>query len=226
MPDLVTGHRDFVLPCRYTLALPENFKSDREWPVVFALHGMGQHEDLMRRWLAPLLKHPWIFCFPRGPLPYEIRMPEKMRIGYAWYVFDGDQAALRASMALASTHLLNIQDAIRKAYPTGRSAIVGFSQGGYLAPVVATNEPQRFHAAASLCGRLKHEFMPEPGNTRLAQLSGGKDASITPELTAAGVAGARGRGYEVAEFTDPEAGHEVSPLMLEQLRAWLQEVLE
>lgn len=226
MSDLVHGEVDFRLPSPYTLVLPRGLKLDREWPLVFCLHGMGGHHDLMRRWMSPLLTHPWIFCFPRGPLPFEQRLPDKRRIGYAWYVFDGDQDALRASMQLAMNHLHNIQDLVRKDYPVGRSAIIGFSQGGYLAPVLAANAPQRFVAAASICGRIKHEFMPPGGAVKLAQFSGGSDASIPHDLASAGVHGARDKGFTVAEFSDPEAGHEITPLMIEQLRAWLQEVLE
>ncbi|MBX3461512.1 MAG: hypothetical protein KF696_16325 [Planctomycetes bacterium] len=226
MSELMHSRLEFKMPSPYTLALPRGLKHDREWPLVMCLHGMGGHHDLMRRWMGPLLSHPWIFCFPRGPLPFEQRLPDKRRIGYAWYVFDGDQEALRESMQLSIEHLHNIQDLVRKQYPVGRTAIIGFSQGGYLAPVVAGNAPGRFCAAASICGRIKHEFLPSGGGARLAQFSGGRDGSIAPELASAGAHGAREKGYTVNEHLDPEAGHEVTPLILEQLRAWLQEVLE
>jgi predicted esterase len=225
MSELVTAMRDFRMPSPYTLALPDGYKANREWPLVIALHGMGQHEDLMRRAFAPLLSEPWIFCFPRAVHPYEIHKDDKTRIGYAWYVFDGDQDALRASMALAGEFVLGLQDSMRKQYTIGKTAIVGFSQGGYLAAVVAAQSQQRFRAAASLCGRLKWEFMPPGNSVKLAQFHGSRDENVSAQLALQGVEGARERGYETEYFEDPEAGHEMSLPMLERLREWLRGVI-
>ncbi len=221
MTELVTAMRDFRMPSPYTLALPNGYKANREWPLVIALHGMGQHEDLLRRTLTPLLNEPWIFCFPRAVHAYEMRREDKIRIGYAWYVFDGDQEALKSSMALAGEFVLGLQDVVRKQYTIGRTAIVGFSQGGYLSGVVAAQSPQRFRAAASMCGRLKWEFMPPGNGVKLAQFHGAKDESVTPDLAKQGVEGARERGYEVEYFEDADAAHEITPGMVEQLRTWL-----
>jgi hypothetical protein len=84
---------------------------------------------------------------------------------------------------------------------------------------------QRFRAAASMCGRLKWEFMPPGNGVKLAQIHGAKDESVTVELAKQGVEGARERGYEVEYFEDAEAGHEITPGMVEQLRGWLGGVI-
>lgn len=223
MSDLITGVRDFRLPCPYTLRVPPGYKASRAAPLVICLHGMGQNEDLIRRAMAPLLDEPWFFCFPRGCLPYEIRKPERRRIGYAWYVFDGNQEALRESMELGCRYVLEVQDVIRTEYAISRTAVVGFSQGGYLAGVVAAQNPLRFGAAACIAGRLKWEFMPKGGGVKLAQLHGARDDSVTPELARQAVEDARQRGYDTAWYEDPEAAHEVTPAMVEFLRGWLRE---
>lgn len=225
MTELVTATRDFRLPSPYTLVLPDNFKPNREWPLLILLHGMGQHEDLLRRTMTPLFNEPWVFCFPRAVYPFEMRKAEGTRIGYAWYVFDGDQDALKTSMLLACEFLLGLQDVVRKQYPISRTVVAGYSQGGYLSGVVAAREPQRFKAAACLAGRLKWEFMPDNGSLRLAQIHGGKDETVTPALAQQGAQGARDLGYQVDYFEDAEAGHEITPAMIEHLRGWLHEVM-
>lgn len=226
MSDLIAGVRDFRLPCPYTLRVPPEYKASRAAPLIIGLHGMGQNEDLFRRALAPLLNEPWLFCFPRGGLPYEIRKPERRRVGYAWYVFDGNQEALRASMEHSCRYLLEVQDVVRKEYAISRTAVVGFSQGGYLAGVLAAQNAGRIGAAACIGGRLKWEFMPEGGGARLAQIHGARDQSVTPELARQATEDARQRGYETAWYEDPEAGHEVTPRMVEFLRGWLRDWIE
>jgi phospholipase/carboxylesterase len=211
------------LPC--TVVTPPGHDPARETPLVLALHGMGQSEEHMRRFLRGLEVLPVIWCFPRGVHPYEIRKPERTRIGNAWYLFTGDQDALRESMLLTGQYLLSLHDALLESYRVSRSAIVGFSQGGYLASVVAANHAGRFAAAACIGGRIKHEFMPDGGGVRLLQLHGGRDANVTPELARKAADGARAKGYDVRYAEDPDAGHEITPAMLKQLGPWLQEVL-
>lgn len=225
------GVAPFEVDCPYTLVLPKGYDGGRAWPLVMALHGMGQTHDLMRRYLSPLLDRPWMWVFPRGVYPFEMRQPGKHRIGYAWYLYTGDQPDLRASMALSARHLLNVQDIVRRDFPISHSAIVGFSQGGYLAGYVAPHHPERFKAAACIGGRLKHEFMDDaPPSAResvaLAQLHGGKDEHVSAEfareaLDKCAEAGFGDRHY----FSDPEAGHEVSEPMVTDLGSWLERVL-
>jgi phospholipase/carboxylesterase len=226
MTDRVQHHEhEFRQRLPYTVQLPPGYDPERRWPVVMALHGMGQSEDHMRRFLRGLEDSPYIWCFPRGVHPYEIRKPERTRIGHAWYLFTGDQDALRESMHLTGQCLLDLHDALAREYPVGGSAVVGFSQGGYLAGVVAAGNPGRFKGAACIGGRLKHEFMPEGGGVRLLQLHGGNDRSVPPELAQEAVTATRRKGYEVEYHVDEQAGHEVSPGMVEHLGRWLGDVL-
>jgi predicted esterase len=224
MPEQRLTH-EFRMPLPYTVVTPSGHDPARECPLVMALHGMGQTEDHMRRFLRGLEDLPVIWCFPRGVHPYEIRRPERARIGNAWYLFTGDQDALRDSMLLTGQYLISLHGELARAFKLSRGAMVGFSQGGYLASVVAANHPQYFAAAACIGGRIKHEFMPDGGGVRLLQLHGGQDANVTPELARKATEGARAKGYDVRYAEDPDAGHEISSAMLTQLGPWLEEVL-
>ncbi|MCA8946683.1 MAG: hypothetical protein KDB29_10690, partial [Planctomycetes bacterium] len=88
------GHVPFNIDCPYTLVLPKGYDAGRAWPMVMALHGMGHTHDIMRRYMTALLDRPWMWVFPRGVYPFEMRQPEKIRIGYAWYLYTGDQPDL------------------------------------------------------------------------------------------------------------------------------------
>ncbi|MCA8912002.1 MAG: hypothetical protein KDB82_09870 [Planctomycetes bacterium] len=226
------GSVPFEVDCPYTLVLPKGYDAGRAWPMVIALHGMGHTHDIMRRYVAPLLDRPWMWVFPRGVYPFEMRQPDKIRIGYAWYLYTGDQDALRESMRLSTQHLLDVQDVIRKDFAISDSAVIGFSQGGYLAGYVAPHNPERFKAAGCIGGRLKHEFMddiPEGAAEKvaLAQFHGGKDENVAPQLAREGLEKCAEAGFtDTKYFSDPEAGHEVSEKMVTDLGHWLERVLQ
>lgn len=225
------GTVTFVSHNPYTVVLPQGYKPERAWPLVIALHGMGHSEDLMRRYMGELLDRPWIWVFPRGPHPFEMRQPERVRIGYAWYLYTGDQAELRASMKTTTQYLMDLQDLVRKDFPISESIVVGFSQGGYLAGYVAPHHPERFRGAASIGGRLKWEFMDDAPDTSkkqvaLAQFHGAKDENVAASLAHEGADKCRELGYEDVEyFEDEDAGHEVSPRLAAALSLWLERLL-
>lgn len=221
------GALAFTRHIPYTLVLPQGYSAARPWPLVVALHGMGHNEELMRRFMGPLLERPWIWVFPRGPHSFEMRQPEKIRIGHAWYHFDGDQDALRRSMQETAAHLLNLHDLLRKDYPIASTAVVGFSQGGYMAGYVAPRNPERFRAAACLGGRIKHEFLHDaPRTVALAQFHGEKDENVSPAMAREALEKCAALGFEDTHFySDPDAGHEVSAPLVTELGKWLERVL-
>ncbi|MCC6463781.1 MAG: hypothetical protein IT463_00420 [Planctomycetes bacterium] len=215
----------FTVDCPYTLLMPPGVAAP---PLVVALHGMGQTEDHMRRFMAPLLQRPWAWLFPRGPYPYEIRKPERTRIGHAWYLFTGDQQALRESMDLGAAHLGRVLDA---AGEFSRVALAGFSQGGYLAAYAGPMLAPRVAAAACLGGRIKHEFLAGvsaqvKAGFALAQFHGGRDENVAPALAREAVEKTRALGFARVHYgQDPECSHEISAALAGQLGEWLEEVL-
>jgi predicted esterase len=200
-------------------------------PLTLALHGFGKdaHSFADKLALRDFARdRAWLI--PDGFLPFEKR--REPGIGYAWYLFAQDQMLLRATMEEACVNLQSVlHRALAEAAESGvavnrhRISILGFSQGGYLAGVLAAWKPSVFHAAACACGRLKHEFVPAAGDCsdaskpRFLQLLGERDTSVSPELAARGVEGTRALGYDV-ESRSFDAGHEVTPAMLAAFAEW------
>lgn len=227
--DALTSHgkRTLSFDVPYTLMLPQGPTPDA---LIVALHGMGQSPSTMQAMLAPLLDLPCGFLFPRAPWPFEIRKPDRMLIGHAWYLFDGDQTALRASMDVAVAHLWGVMDEIAQDWVPRKTILLGFSQGGYLAGYMAPQNPQRFAAAACIGGRIKHEFLADsPTAARampLLQLHGGRDMAVKPDAARDAVEKTRALGFNrVSYHEDPAAGHEISVPMANHLRAWLEALL-
>jgi len=169
-------------------------------PMVIALHGWGMTPRAFARWLAPAIGRPGLsWWLPQGILPCEVG---RRRIGFAWYVFDGDQVALRASMDEARAYLVRLADMARRALRPARIALLGFSQGAYLASYVALSRPDLFSALVCCCGRPKAEFIEDLAAARTLRVlvqRGEEDASLAPELIARGVAPLRAAGVPVEE---------------------------
>ncbi|MEE9311406.1 MAG: hypothetical protein V3V10_03230 [Planctomycetota bacterium] len=222
---------DFQHACPVKISTPRavDLSTDKplpaEIPIVIALHGYGQNEDRMRRFMSPISGLPFIWVYPRAVYPLEMRQPEKIRIGNAWYMYTGDQDDLRESMAQSMKHIMNVREQVIERFGERACAIVGFSQGGYLAGLTGACHPQAFKAAASLTGRLKHEFMPDGNGVKLAQFHGLDDENVAPELARDAVEATRTKGFEVEHFEIKDTAHAISEDMAEKLGDWLKKVL-
>ncbi len=191
-------------------------------PLVLALHGWGMSERSFSRWLAPAFavagRSWWV---PRGILPCEVR---SRRIGYGWYVFDGDQQALRASMDEARHYLAALAATARRALRPSSLTLLGFSQGAYLASYAALARPDLFDAVVCCCGRPKTEFAPDLGAARGVRFlvqTGARDESVPPDLVAKGVHPLREAGFDVEERRY-EADHRLAPEMAVDAARWVR----
>ena len=167
-------------------------------PLVIALHGWGMRARAFERWMQPGIEagsHSW--WFPRGILPLEVR---SRKIGYAWYVFDGDQEELRAGMDVGCSYLVDLVAKARGSLRPSSVTLLGFSQGAYLGSYVALSRPDLFDAFICCCGRPKAEFIADPEaarGTRVLVQVGDRDQAVTPELIGKGVEPLRAAGLDV-----------------------------
>lgn len=191
-------------------------------PLVIALHGRGMTERAFERWLRPGIGGARLtWWLPRGILPYETEASR--RIGYAWYVFDGDQEALRVSMDEACAHLVRLTAiAVRYLRPS-RIALLGFSQGAYLASYLALSRPDLYGALVCCAGRPKAEFVADlqrAAGLRILVQTGSRDASVPPDVVARGVAPLRVAGLDVTERSY-DCDHRLTPEMAADAAAFL-----
>jgi len=183
-------------------------------PLAIALHGWGMSEGHFLRWLRPGIDHlPDLgWWLPRGILPGQVK---SKRIGYGWYVYDGDQQALLASMNEARAYLVGLAEMARRRLDPERITLVGFSQGGYLASYVALSRPDLFDRLAVCLARPKTEFIEDLEAARGVEvlvLTGARDSSVTPELIGRGVDPLRAAGLAVT-VKSYDAEHRLTPRM-------------
>ncbi len=150
------------------------------------------------RWMQPGIEaRDLSWWFPRGILPLEVR---SRKIGFAWYVFDGDQEELRAGMDVARSYLVDLVAQARARLDPSSITLLGFSQGAYLGSYAALSRPDLFDAFVCCCGRPKAEFIEDLAasrDTRILIQVGDRDQAVTPELIAKGLDPLRGAGLDV-----------------------------
>ena len=104
-------------------------------PLIVLLHGYAQNGGLLLTDLAPALTHNNCLLIPNGPFPMPNKIKSIEALRYAWYFYDHtiDQYYIPYSIpaALIRNLIAHCQ------FNQREKIIIGYSQGGYLAPFAA-----------------------------------------------------------------------------------------
>jgi phospholipase/carboxylesterase len=167
------------------------------------------------------------YLFPQGVYPYEIRREGSMRIGYAWYLYDGKDEPFRTTLERSETYLLGLIDRVLASCggDPGRVFLLGFSQGAYLGHFVAIRNAARFAGLVAIAGgRIKEEFVAESlaGSSRLPvlMLHGEKDEAVPLERARVMQEMLVRHGFPV-ELKAFDFGHEMRRDEIGAAREWL-----
>lgn len=130
---------------------------------LIALHGLGQNGSSILHKLNPLHDRGIHLVAPDGPHRHEVRGPDGIREGHAWYIYTGDQQHFLASLLESEQDLLGIVKTVQQesGVKPEETVLLGFSQGGYLAGFVACRHPELFGGCVISSARLKHEFLSD-----------------------------------------------------------------
>ena len=189
---VVEGALPFLLPVPWRLHLPPGRGGPA--PLLVALHGKGDRADRFEAEALDALPRGWALLVPSAPLPRDRAGGGDRAVGGSWYLYDGDTALFRESLARAEAHVVGLLARILpEAPPPGfrapdpaRISLLGFSQGGYLAGVAAVRRPGLFRAAVVAGGRLKHEMLADAfpaaraAGLALLGLHGAEDGAVHP----------------------------------------------
>lgn len=118
------------LPHSAEVHIPSNPKR-----VYLLLHGYQQEGDFIFKKLRKSLPEDSVIIAPNGPFMVPVKKRDQFSAKFAWYFFDPKQKSYYINYEPAANFLKSIlieMDLIRKPL-----TIIGYSQGGYLAPKVA-----------------------------------------------------------------------------------------
>ena len=202
----------------YVVVEPDGFDPEREYPVVYLLHGyLSNMRDLPG--LSPSISRDGcLYVSPNAPI--KIDMGPSAR-GFAWWSESKDPAI---AFDLLSTLVERINCQYRVA--AGRSLIGGFSQGAMLTYEFGLPKPDVFAGLFGLSGQVVDEgrlraSLPEGRGQSIFIAHGTEDAMLPIGE------GRKSRDFLVGEGYAPEyreyrMAHQVSPQVLADLADWVE----
>ncbi len=223
MSDFSQWHSPFSISVKCRLLRSEEGKPKS---LLVALHGMGQNSDLMARAVRPLCHPDRAILIPDAPLPFEkLVSGGRRKCGRAWYIYTGDQDEFLESARLSAqwleTQITRAQsDLGLESCPVD---LLGYSQGGYLAAILAFDSPSRFRSLVSCCSRMKTEILPDRQTASIPVLvvHGEDDPSVPVERSRESAADLSKRGWNVDFRAFPNAGHRMEPEQWQAVATWL-----
>lgn len=222
-----SGTLDFTIETRWLLFVPGGGPPpERGWPLVVLLHGMGMTADQFSLVLNDLLVPGAAYLFPQGSFPYEIRRESGIRIGYAWYLYDGHEEPFRTTLRQAEGHVLKVIEELGQRIPVDRERVLllGFSMGAYLGYFIALRNTARFAGMIGIGGRMKEEFVADNLTTAaripFLIIHGEKDRSVPLERAELTFEALKRHGFPVEMKTFP-VGHEIQAVEIEAMKSWI-----
>ena len=190
--------------------------------LLVALHFSGSTPAF---WEEPVrsLGIPVRTLLPQGPRP--------RRDGFTWFQADHEEKTWEGKTEDVERMAEQLAELIREAraaHPELRRVVVtGFSYGGDLAWMLAIRHPELVDAAVPMGTRLLGDPARElPASHRVLVLQGEQDAIIPVQHTRERVAALKARGVPIDVRTYADVGHDVSPALLEDWRAFLRQALQ
>ena len=237
---IVEGASTFRLPTRYRLEIPRGRAPRRGRGLVVTLHGMGQSADVFHPVVAPLAERR-ILLVPDAPLPFETTTRDGDRVeGHGWYIYTGDQDAFIESAARAQKYVERLmRDVVRDhAVDVTDVTLLGYSQGGYLAGMMALQAPTKWRNVVTIASRIKSELwmtktaknpvVDAPGRPRrrtrrlprILAVHGKKDRFIPIDRARECAADLEACGFDVT-FREYPSGHRPTEEQIHDVGGWL-----
>jgi predicted esterase len=197
-------------------------------PLLVFCHGMSQGPEAWFEMAPRLLALPAHVLLPSGPYPHEVRAGGRLRIGHAWYLYDGGLDRFRETVDRSEAWLLDglARAEAGRGWKPSRRVLVGYSQGAYFSYVVALRHQDLFSHLIAVAGRLKEEFLVEElehgGSLHTLVVHGEGDSAVDPSAALRSHRRLKEAGYRVDQLLVP-GGHAFTPEIDAKAADWIAE---
>jgi phospholipase/carboxylesterase len=196
-------------------------------PLLIALHGYGANKRQMMREARQLAPGGFAIATLQG-FHQHIREPKEeggpLRYGFGWLTnFHAEDSVALHHRALLDLIASLVDENIADAR---RVFLLGFSQSCGINYRFAFTHPDRLRGVVGICGGLPGDWETSeryaPTRAAVLHLHGTRDEFYPPSRVSDYSArlSTRARDVEVKGY---DAGHEITPQMRDDVRAWLQE---
>lgn len=174
--------------------------------LFLLLHGFSQRGEKLLKKLSPILPQDAVVLSPNAPFPAPFKVDNGYLEAYAWYFYLAKENRFVIPPGPAIKALKNL---IRKlGFQNLPTTIIGFSQGGYLAPVLAKEIP--VEEIISVSADYLAKYYSKEDKFKLHAIHGAKDEVSPIEVSKKNLEGLkRDLGINADFYELPNTRHEV-----------------
>jgi predicted esterase len=180
---------------------------DNPQEVILLLHGLGERGKRIFRKLLPYLPKSALVIAPNAPFPMPRQKVERLDYGHTWYFYNKFENNYFINQDLAKFWL---RDLLKIENPQSLPVtIIGFSQGGYLAPLVG-KEIKETKLIIGLACEFRTTLIHERPLFPMIAIHGEKDQVVTAKSAMDEIEKLKSLDIKVEWHLVPEAGHEIT----------------
>jgi predicted esterase len=182
-------------------------KVEHPQEIILLLHGYNERGRRIFRKLLPYLPKEALILAPNGPFPLPRPKEDRLDFGFAWYFFDRFKKTYLINQDLPKNWL---REFVRQNNPDHLPlTIIGFSQGGYLAPLAGLLLPETKLVVGLGC-EFRSPLLPQICPFPLVGLHGEQDEVISPASSQKEAEVLQQRGFDCEWFLIHDCKHEVN----------------
>lgn len=187
--------------------------------VFLLLHGLGERGKRIYRKLLSILPETSLIIAPDGPFPIPRPKEGRMSYGHSWYFYDKFEREYYVTQDLAKYWL---RDLLKIENPGNLPVtIIGFSQGGYLAPL-AGKEINETKLVIGLACEFRTTLIKGKLSFPMIGIHGAQDEVVSPDSALSEVKALKENGHDVEFIQVKETGHEITVLMANEVKNVLE----
>lgn len=192
---------------------------DQPDQVILLLHGLHERGLRIYRKLIKFLPDNALILAPNAPFPLPRERAGETEYGFCWYFYDRASRSYFLNQTLAVSWLTEFLKAKNISHLP--LTIIGFSQGGYLAPILGHALPQTKLVIGLGC-EFRENLVDEKISFSLVGLHGEDDRVVNVDHSKADAERLQRKGLAVEWESIPETAHEISDLMGKRVESILE----
>ena len=194
---------------------------------ILLLHGFTQTGSKIKDLVLPLLGPDVSWVAPNAPFPVPIKTETGYVPGFSWYFYEAAKDSYYISMEPAQNYCLQLLESLGWLDSATPLTLLGFSQGGYLAPFLAgaivrnqTGSNAPLKQVIGVGCRLLAEDLPSEVSFRIDGIHGSLDQVVSAKEAEESFPKVIQTGDSRGKFIlVPESGHRIDGPMREAIRS-------
>lgn len=217
------SHISTPFPIDSLVIKPDEFND--KTPVYLLLHGFGQRAKRLYRQWSKIFEENDCLIVPNAPFPMPRKKtdPESAQSYYqiprAWYFYDNIKDEFLIDYEFPSRLLSGLITELN--LEKNPLCIIGYSQGGYLAPFAGSRLKQTKHVIGVNC-RYREDLLPQKLNFRLDAFHAQQDTQVDYNRSYQSFEALKKRTLGGEFYTWPDKKHELDDWTDAQLKAHIK----